>query len=97
MAKFKNYNKETINSSSMRQPQKNRNSTNIVLPPHIMANVQNINSNNEKKFLKENANRYTWEGRLNSFSPLKKIDLKIVNKNLSLSFAEFKKMQKNKK
>lgn len=88
-SKIKNYTKETINSSSMRQ--KNRSSTNIVLPPHIMENVK---SANENKLLKENANRYTWEGRLNSFSPLKKINKKKINKNLSLSFADFKKMSK---
>jgi hypothetical protein len=97
--KLKGYNKEnTINSIKMTSaPSKNRGQASIPLPPQIKANLPNVNSNNEKKFLKENANRYTWEGRLNSFSLLKKIDKKIVNKNLSLSFAEFKKIQKNKK
>jgi hypothetical protein len=97
--KLKGYNKEnTINSIKMTSaPSKNRGQASIPLPPQIKANLPNVNSNNEKKFLKENANRYTWEGRLNSFSLLKNIDKKIVNKNLSLSFAEFKKIQKNKK
>jgi hypothetical protein len=97
--KLKSYNKEnTINSIKMTNaPSKNRGVANMPLPPQVKANLPNVNSSNEKKFLKENANRYTWEGRLNSFSPLKKIDKKIVNKNLSLSFAEFKKIQKNKK
>jgi len=97
--KLKGYNKEnTINSIKMTSaPSKNRGQASMPLPPQIKANLPNVNSNNEKKFLKENANRYTWEGRLNSFSLLKKIDKKIVNKNLSLSFAEFKKIQKNKK
>lgn len=94
ISKIKSYTKETINSSNVRQSQKNRSSNNIVLPPHIMANLK---SNNENKLLKENANRYTWEGRLSNFTPLKKINKKIVNKNLSLSFADFKNMQKNKK
>ena len=98
-SKLKSYNKENpINSIKMTSaPSKNRGGASMPLPPQIKANLTNINSSNEKKFLKENANRYTWEGRLNSFCPLKKIDKKIVNKNLTLSFAEFKKMQKNKK
>ena len=91
ISKFQNYNKEINNSSTMRQIQKNRPQTNMVLPPHIMSNVK---SSNENKLLKEKANRYTWEGRLSNFSPLKMINKKIVNKNLSLSFADFKKMSK---
>jgi len=87
--KFQNYNKEINNSSTMRQIQKNRPQTNMVLPPHIMSNVK---SSNENKLLKEKANRYTWEGRLSNFSPLKMINKKIVNKNLSLTFADFKKI-----
>uniref|UniRef100_A0A6C0KMR2 Uncharacterized protein n=1 Tax=viral metagenome TaxID=1070528 RepID=A0A6C0KMR2_9ZZZZ len=89
--KFKNYNKD------VRLPSKNRSSSEFAIPAHMRANVLNVKSDNEKKILKENANRYTWEGRLNSFSPLKKIDKKIVNKNLNLTFAEFKKSYINKK
>ena len=89
ISKFQNYNKEINNSSTMRQIQKNRPQTNMVLPPHIMSNVK---SSNENKLLKEKANRYTWEGRLSNFSPLKMINKKIVNKNLSLTFADFKKI-----
>ena len=98
-SKVKSYNKDnTINSMKMsRATSKNRGAASTPLPPQIKANLLNVNSNNKNQFLKENANRYTWEGRLNSFSPLKKIDKKIVNKNLTLSFAEFKKLQKNKK
>ena len=91
ISKFQNYNKEINNSSTMRQIQKNRPQTNMVLPPHIMSNVK---SSNENKLLKEKANRYTWEGRLSNFSPLKMINKKVVNRNLSLSFADFKKMSK---
>jgi len=66
----------------------------VPLPPQIKSYLQKENSIGKKILLKEKANRYTWEGRLNSFCPLKKIDRKIVNKNLSLSFADFKKMKK---
>ena len=96
VSKLKSYTKE--NSIKMtRAPSKNRGAAGMSLPPQFKANLPNINSTSEKILLKENANRYTWEGRLSNFSPLKKIDKKVVNKNLSLSFADFKKMQKNKK
>ena len=47
----------------------------------------------EKQLVKENANRYTWEGRLTNFCPLKKIDKKILDKKLAMTYAEFKKIQ----
>jgi hypothetical protein len=51
----------------------------------------------EKQLLKENANRYTWEGRLANFSVLKKVDRKTVDKSYTLSFADFKQMSQIKK
>ena len=56
-----------------------------------------LNKTNEKQLIKENANRYTWEGRLSGFCPLQKIDIKKFDKKLEMSYAEFKKMQQNKK
>jgi len=47
----------------------------------------------EKQLVKENANRYTWEGRLTNFCPLKQIDKKILDKKLSMTYADFKKIQ----
>jgi hypothetical protein len=47
----------------------------------------------EKQIVKENANRYTWEGRLTNFCPLKKIDKKILDKKLAMTYADFKKIQ----
>ena len=38
-------------------------------------------------------NRYTSGGKLSNFNFIKKIDKKLVNKNYSLSFVEFKKMK----
>jgi hypothetical protein len=46
--------------------------------------------------LKEKANRYTWEGRLTNFCPLKKIDRKKTDKNLTMTYADFKKIQQEK-
>ena len=47
----------------------------------------------EQQLVKENANRYTWEGRLTNFCPLKKIDKKILDKKLAMTYADFKKIQ----
>jgi hypothetical protein len=44
--------------------------------------------------LKERANRYTYEGKFANFNFLQKIEKKIFNKKLGLSFAEFKKLGK---
>jgi hypothetical protein len=91
MAKMKSYNKDTKNQTAT-QPMKNRSSSNV-LPPQMKATIQNVNQTSEKQLLKENANRYTWEGRLTDFCPLKKIDKKVVNKSLSMTYADFKRMQ----
>ena len=52
-----------------------------------------VKENKEKLLVKENANRYTWEGRLTNFCPLKQIDKKILDKKLSMTYADFKKIQ----
>ena len=64
------------------------------LPPQIKANLPNVNTSSEEMLLKEHANRYTWEGRLANMSILKKVDRNVIDKNYSLSFADFKKLQK---
>jgi hypothetical protein len=53
----------------------------------------NVTSNPEDMLLKENANRYTWEGRLTNMSLLKKIDRKTVDKKYAMTFADFKRLQ----
>ncbi len=75
------------------KPMKNRNDAKIRLPPQIKANFPDVNKTSGKQLLKENANRYTWEGRLTDFCPLKKINRKILDKKLAMSYADFKKMQ----
>jgi hypothetical protein len=84
-AKFKSYNKDAGGKISMAPPPKNS-----------IPNNKSINENkeNEKILLKERANRYTYEGKFANFNFLKKIDRKIFNKKLGLSFADFKKMKK---
>ena len=62
---------------------------------------KNIQENNKPVILKENANRYSCEGKLMNFSFLKKVDKKVVDKRYAMNFSDFKKMigvgQKNKK
>ena len=95
-AKLKDYNKDNNNlPNNIKIQAKNRGQQNFVLPPQIKANLPKIDQNSDKQFLKENANRYTWEGRLSNFSPLKKINKTLVNKNLALTFADFKRIQQN--
>jgi hypothetical protein len=93
LVKLKDYNKNT-KENTMR-PMKNRIDNNSILPDQIKNNLPDVNKKSEKMFLKENANRYTWEGRLTDFCPLKKIDRKVIDKKLNMSYAEFKKFQQD--
>jgi hypothetical protein len=95
LAQLKNYNKESTSTQQRLRPMKNRTSRNsdLHLPPQIQSKLPDVHKQSEKQLLKENANRYTWEGRLTNFCHLKKIDRKIVDKKLAMSYADFKKMQ----
>lgn len=53
---------------------------------------KNIQENNKPLILKENANRYSREGKLMNFSFLKKVDKKVVDKRYAMNFSDFKKM-----
>lgn len=53
---------------------------------------KNIQENNKPLILKENANRYSCEGKLINYSFLKKVDKKVVDKRYAMSFSDFKKM-----
>jgi len=83
-AKFKSYNKEAGGKISMAAPPKNS----------IPNKYVNDNKENAKILLKERANRYTYEGKFANFNFLQKIERKVFNKKLGLSFADFKKMKK---
>lgn len=80
-AKFKSYNKEAGSGRVNKAP-----------PPKNSIPHSNIsNKQREKIILKENANRYTYEGRFSNFNPLQKIQRKQVDKKYALNYAEFKK------
>ena len=77
-AKFKNYNKSTtkIQQSSAHQQQNN--------PP--------LNDKEKDKEKEVIINRYTYQGKIANFNFLKKTDKKLVNKKLSLTFSDYKKL-----
>jgi hypothetical protein len=83
-AKFKSYNKDAGCKISMAAPPKN--------------SIPNKNKfetkEGEKTLLKERANRYTYEGKFANFNFLQKIERKVFNKKLGISFADFKKINK---
>jgi hypothetical protein len=82
-AKFKSYNKDAGGKISMAAPPKNS----------IPNKSASANKENEKILLKERANRYTYEGKFANFNFLQKIDRKVFNKKLGLSFTDFKKIK----
>lgn len=49
-----------------------------------------------KKLIEKKTNRYTSMGRYSNFKMIKTVDKKIVDKNYSISFSDFKKMTTNK-
>ena len=82
-AKFKNYNKESGTGKVNRG---------AAPPKNSIPNNNNVKKADEKVILKENANRYTYEGKLANFSFLKKPDRKIIDKKYAMSFADYKKL-----
>jgi len=76
-AKFKSYNKDVLKTPGITK--KNQ--------------VTVTNKENPDALLKENANRYTCEGRFLDYNILQKVDKKITDKRLGISFSEFKKLK----
>jgi len=46
--------------------------------------------NKHRVLLKENANRYTFQGKISNFSMLQKIPRKMIDKKYAMNFADFK-------
>jgi hypothetical protein len=81
-AKFKSYNKDAVGKISM-----------ATHPKNSIPNKNNVETKeNEKVLLKERSNRYTYEGKLSNFNFLQKVERKVFNKKLGISFADFKKL-----
>ena len=79
-ASFKSYNKQSISNNIQNIP-----------PPRNGSNVR-VENKETLTIIKEQANRYSHQGKIVNFDFLKKIDKKIVNKKLAMSFADFKAM-----
>lgn len=80
-AKFKDYNKATTKSSA-------------AAPNKGGGNSSSKKEGEESSIvLKDNSNRYTYDGRFSNFQPLIKIDRKLTNKRLVMTFADFKSLK----
>ena len=93
-----------VNKNMLKTNVKNRNNKNVLVSPvqtqkysQVKQNKQEMTKSNETILLKEHANRYTWSGRLSDFCILKKIDKKVVDKKLAMTYADFKKIQQEQK
>jgi hypothetical protein len=86
-AKLKNYNagsNTVIKGNKVAETNPNRNASNTTI------------SSKKEYILKENANRFSYEGKMVNYKLLKKPERKVVDKNYGFSFADFKKMQASK-
>ena len=91
-AKLKNYNRDnSLKTAGI--PSDNKSVSKKVIPPPD----KNATSTSEALLLKENANRYSYEGKVVNFSFLKKVERKAVDKRYAMNFADFKKMMTDKK
>jgi hypothetical protein len=91
-AKLKNYNSDnSLKTAGI--PSDNKSVSKKVIPQPD----KNTVSSNEALLLKENANRYSYEGKVVNFSFLKKVERKEVDKRYAMNFADFKKMMMDKK
>ena len=86
-AKFKTYNKNTTNKTQSQQQQQQQ--------PHQSSQQQQQTqqqTQQPKQSQEVIANRYTHQGKIANFNFLKKPDKKLINKKLSLTFSDYKKL-----
>jgi hypothetical protein len=80
-AKFKSYNKN-ISKTLASIPAKQNN----------QASQMSVSQTND--VLKDRSNKYVWKGKMMDFGMIKKIDKKINDKRLAMTFTEFKRINK---
>ena len=93
-AKFKSYNKEAGTGRVNTAPVTKNNIPQNMMSTKLIDTKKNGNGKPEKMLLKERSNRYSYQGKFSNFNILQKIDKKKVNKKLSITFADFKKLNK---
>jgi hypothetical protein len=87
---FKN-STSTNHNGKLQNYQNKRNNSNVNNKSNLN-NTLNVNNNsNGKIILKENANRFTHNGKFVNFMMLKKVDKQKIDKNYSLSYKDFMK------
>lgn len=90
-AKLKKYNRSDAKSQLIQPGSSNKTTNNSRM------NGPDKTAENKNMIVKENANRYSYEGKLVNFSFLKKVDRKLLDSKYAMSFSDFKKkMEKNK-
>ena len=95
-AKFKSYNKDSSKISDVvggggGRASSNTKDTNSVVTSTSSSSKVPVEENT-KILLKDKSNTYTCLGKFSNFSMLKKVDRAVVDKNYTMSFAEYKKM-----
>lgn len=89
-AKLKSYNQPTGHVVKAAPPKNS-------IPVLPKVNLGLNKNSNEPVVLKNKSNMYSYLGRFSNFTATKKVDRKVVDKKLNLSFADYKKMQSAKK
>jgi len=90
-AKLKKYNRSDAKSQIIQPGSSNKTTNNSRMTgPDKTAENKNM-------IVKENANRYSYEGKLINFSFLKKVDRKLLDSKYAMSFSDFKKKMSEKK
>jgi len=90
-AKLKKYNRSDAKSQIIQPGSSNKTTNNSRM------NGPDKTAENKNVIVKENANRYSYEGKLVNFSFLKKVDRKLLDSKYAMSFSELKKKMSEKK
>ena len=88
-AKFKTYNKNTTNNKSQQQQHQSHQQQQHQPQQQQPQQQQQQQQQPAQEVI---ANRYTYQGKLANFNFLKKPDKKLINKKLSLTFSDYKKL-----
>jgi hypothetical protein len=90
-AKFKTYNNNSAQKKQNPNPNPRPNNNNP-LSRYLPTTNPTTNPTKEDEIilLKERSNRYTYEGKFANYSFLQKVDKRVTDKNMAMTFAEYK-------
>lgn len=89
-ARLKTYNKETPSPNTSVKGLNNKKTVPNHIKTKFTSQIQSANSN-DMQLLKENANRFTHQGRFTNLMILKTVNKTVTNKNYAVTYAEFRK------